>query len=708
MAALQKIRSKSSLLIGVIALGLLAFVLPWSEISSFINKSKDKAFTVDGEVVTTKQYADRIAQWEHFQKIMSGQNSLDENATLQIREMVYQQMVKEIILDKQAAQLGLNVTKEELNDMVTGPNVAPILHQIPFFVNPQTGQFERAALNQFIQTISQDETNLPENQRAEIQARREIWTFIQNMMKYQRLEEKYSAIVAGIVIPTATEAKSAFDDSKTQASISYVVQKYTSIADSLVAKEVTDKDIKALYDQRKNNFKLESELRKISYFVKDVVPSDEDYAAVEKEINAIHDKFVATDNPGLLVNEYSNNQYVDAFISVSTLPADMKEFAQTATIGQVNGPERNEQSYIMYKLVDRTSSADSVKLQMIPLPQGLDQATATHISDSLLNVIKGGKDFSALANELMPGSNGGNIGWATEMALASAGGDLIKKCFGAAKGDVFNVSINGQTQIVRVEDKTNPVAKVKIALIQMPVIVSDKTQNSVDNELNQFVAENGNVQNFDNAALTKGYNVISNAVISPSDMLLGQVAGSRQVISWAFNNKVGSVKKFDNLTNKRIIAVVKNEISGDYMPVSEVSAMLKAELINDKKAEKIIADLKAKNLTSLDGYAQAIAGRVDTVSFVTFQTNNISGVGYEPWLNVYAKHGQVNKLEAPKKGKSGVYVIDVTSKTENTATFDLAQSKQMIRQSNMYQLMSQAMLVLKEKMNVKDNRVAFW
>lgn len=708
MAALQKIRSKSSLLIGVIALGLLAFVLPWSEISSFINKSKDKAFTVDGEVVTTKQYADRIAQWEHFQKIMSGQNSLDENATLQIREMVYQQMVKEIILDKQAAQLGLNVTKEELNDMVTGPNVAPILHQIPFFVNPQTGQFERAALNQFIQTISQDDTNLPENQRAEIQARREIWTFIQNMMKYQRLEEKYSAIVAGIVIPTATEAKSAFDDSKTQASISYVVQKYTSIADSLVAKEVTDKDIKALYDQRKNNFKLESELRKISYFVKDVVPSDEDYAAVEKEINAIHDKFVTTDNPGLLVNEYSNNQYVDAFISVNTLPADMKEFAQTATIGQVNGPERNEQSYIMYKLVDRTSAADSVKLQMIPLPQGLDQATATHISDSLLNVIKGGKDFSALANELMPGSNGGNIGWATEMALASAGGDLIKKCFGAAKGDVFNVSINGQTQIVRVEDKTNPVAKVKIALIQMPVIVSDKTQNSVDNELNQFVAENGNVQNFDNAALTKGYNIISNAVVSPSDMLLGQVAGSRQVISWAFNNKVGSVKKFDNLTNKRIIAVVKNEISGDYMPVSEVSAMLKAELINDKKAEKIIADLKAKNLTSLDGYAQAIAGRVDTVNFVTFQTNNISGVGYEPLLNVYAKHGQVNKLEAPKKGKSGVYVIDVTSKTENAATFDPAQSKQMIRQSNMYQLMSQAMLVLKEKMNVKDNRVAFW
>ncbi|MFV0329258.1 MAG: peptidylprolyl isomerase [Dysgonomonas sp.] len=705
MAALQKIRSKSGLLIGIIAVGLLAFVFPWSELSSFINKSKDKAFTVNGEVITTKQYADRIAQWEHFQKVMSGQNSLDEAASSQIREMVYQQMVKEIMLDEQADKLGLSVTSEELNDMVVGANVAPVLFQIPFFINPQTGQFDKAYLNQFIQSISQDEAGLSENQKAEIQARREIWAFIQNMIKYQRLEEKYSSLVAGSVLPSATEVKSSFEDSKVQANISYVVQRYSAIPDSAV--DVSDKDVKALYDKRKNNFKLDSELRKISYFVKDVVPSDEDYAAVEKEINGIYEKFVTTDNPGLLVNEYSSNQFADAFIAVASLPADMKSFVQTASIGEVKQPERTEQSYVMYKLMDRTTAADSVKLQLIPF-QGLDQATATHIADSLMTVMKGGKDFTTLANELMPGSNGGEIGWATEMSLIGTGADVVKECFTAAKGDVFTLTINGQTQLIRVQDKTNPVSKVKIAVIQMPVIISDKTQNSIDNELNQFVAENGNMENFDNVALTKGYNIISNAVISPSEMSLGQVSGTRQVISWAFNNKVGTVKKFDNLTNKRVVAIIKNSIEGDYMPVSEVSPMLKAELINEKKAEKMIADLKSKNLTSLQAYAEAVTGRVDTVSFVTFQTNNISGVGYEPILNVYAKHGQVNKLEQPMKGKAGVYVLDVTSKTDNTNTFDEAQAKQMIRQGNFYQLMSQAVFVLQEKMNVKDNRVTFW
>jgi peptidyl-prolyl cis-trans isomerase D len=428
---------------------------------------------------------------------------------------------------------------------------------------------------------------------------------------------------------------------------------------------------------------------------------------VEKVINTVYEKLVTTDNPALLVNEYSSNQFADAFIAVSSLPEDMKTFVQSASIGLVKEPERIEQSFITYKLIDKTTAADSVKLQLIPL-QGLDQSLAAHISDSLINVIKGGKDFATLANEITPGSNGGEIVWATEMSLAGTGADVVKKCFNAVVGDIFSIVINGQTQLIRVQDKTNPVSKVKIAVIQLPVIISEKTQNSIDNELNQFVSENGNVENFDNVALTKGYNIVPNAVVSPSDMALGQVTGSRQVVSWAFNNKVGTVKKFDNLTNKRIVAIIKNEIKGDYMPVSEVSSMLKAELINDKKAEKMIADLKSKNLTTLDAYAQAITGRIDTVNFVTFQTNNISGIGYEPLLNVYAKHGQVNKLEQPMKGKAGVYVLDVTAKTDNANVYDQAQAKQAIRQGNFYQLMSQAILVLKEKMNVKDNRIAFW
>lgn len=103
-----------------------------------------------------------------------------------------------------------------------------------------------------------------------------------------------------------------------------------------------------------------------------------------------------------------------------------------------------------------------------------------------------------------------------------------------------------------------------------------------------------------------------------------------------------------------------------------------------------------------------MSGKVDTVNFVTFQTNNLSGIGYEPLMNVYSKLGQVNKLEAPMKGKSGVYVLNVTNKTEDTKEFNAEQTKQSLKQANYYQMMSQAVSILRNKMNVEDNRVKFW
>ncbi|MFV0538242.1 MAG: peptidylprolyl isomerase [Dysgonomonas sp.] len=702
MAALQKIRAKSGLLVGIIAVGLLAFVFPWGEVTTFVNKMRDKAFVVDGDVVTTGQYANRIAEWENFQKLMSGQSSLDELATSQIREMVYQQMVKEAMLDNEAKKLGLEVTKEELSDMVYGTPAA-IFYQIPFFTNPQTGQFDKAYLMQFLSDINQDPATLSPEQAAEVSARRELWAFIQNMMKYQRLEEKYASLVAGTVLVNDTEAKAVYNDSKSVANIAYVVQRYSSLPDSIV--DVSDKDVKALYDQRKGNFKLDTELRKISYFIKDVIPSDEDYAVVEKEMEAVHEKLVTADNPALLVSEYSSNPYVDAFMAVSTLPTEAKTFVQSASVGEIYGPVRDGQSSIMYKLVDRANAADSVKLQIIPMPQGIDAATSAHLTDSLLNVIKGGKDFATVANEVMPGSNGGELGWVNEVMIAGAG--IAKECFAAAKGEVLKLTINGQTQLVRVQDKTNPVPKVKLAIIQMPVIISDRTQNAIDNELNQFVSESGNLDNFDKAAQAKGYALMSNTLIAPSEMGLGQASGTRQVVHWAFNNKVGPVNKFDT-SNKRVVAIVKSEIKGDYLPVSEVSAALKAELVNDKKAVKMIDELKAKNLPSLEAYAQAVSGRVDSVNFVTFQTNNISGIGLEPVMNVYAKTGQVGKLSSPLKGKTGVYVLDVVSRNEDTKEFNAEQTKQSLKQNNFYQLMSQAVSVLKDKVKVEDNRVKFW
>jgi peptidyl-prolyl cis-trans isomerase D len=524
-------------------------------------------------------------------------------------------------------------------------------------------------------------------------------------MKYQRLEEKYNALLAGAIMVNQSEINANAEAAKSTSDIAYVIKRYSSVPDSTVS--VSQKEIDKLYSERKNNFKSYEDLRKITYFSKEIVPSESDFAAVEKEINTAREKLATAENPALVVADYSEVPYRDVFFSEKSLSAEEAKFAKSASIGDINGPLREGDAYRLYKLIDRALTPDSVKLRMIIVPAGTDMAVANNRADSIISVIKQGKDFGVVANELNPQSNGGEVGWVTEPQLASAGNELIDATFKKPAGEITKLNLQGQIQIVKVEAKTQPVTKYKIALIQMPVVVSDQTLNALDHEINEFVANNSDGKNFAKAAMDKGYNLLQNVVVSGSNPGLGQIGGSRQVINWAFNEKVGSVKKFD-LSDYKIVAMITAKIDKGYLPVSEVSDALKAELVKDKKAEQMIADLKAKNITSLDGYANEIGTKVDTVKFVTFTTPSIMGIGRESALNIYSEVGEVNKLEGPVKGDNGVLVLTVTGKTDQSATFNADAYKQTTFSQNMYRVMSQSMAVLKNKMDVRDNRVKWF
>lgn len=704
MGALQRIRNKGGLLVAVLGVALLFFIMGelFSSGSTWFNRFKDKTFTVDGDITSTGEFQNRVAQFEDFQKLISGENSLNEDMRAQISEFIYEQMVKEKMLDLQAEELGLSVSKEELNDMVHGENISPILLQLPIFTDPQTRQFSREALMEFLTYIKNDLNSVPDEQKAQLYALKQHWSVIENMMKYYRLEEKYNTLLSSAFAANNVEAKANYEDSKSTADIAYVINRYSSIADSTVS--VSDKEVEKLYNERKNSFKTIADSRKVTYVVKDIAPSDEDFKAVENEMNTVHEKMQATDNPALIVADYSEVPYQDVYFSLSVMNEEEKAFVGTASVGDIHGPVKSDNVYRLYKLVDKISAPDSVKLQLIVVPEGSDAIAANTKADSIFSVIKGGKDFATVANDLNPQSNGGEVGWVTEQMVSSFGEEFMKNTFAGTKGNLFKLSNRGMIQIVKVEDITRPVVKYKLALVQMPVVVSEKTLMGIDDELNTFVSENGNADSFYKTAVEKGYNVMPDMALSLSSIGLPQVSGSQQIVYWAFNEKIGSVKKFD-LSDQRVVAVITGEEKAGFRPMKDVAEALKFELLRDKKAEKIIADLKSKNLTTLDAYAQATANKVDTVRFVKLSTMNVSGVGREPSFNIAAAYSEVNKVGTPVKGNGGVYVLSVVNRTEETAPFDAENAKMMLDQSYMYRFNSQGLVqTLKNKLNVVDNR----
>ncbi len=708
MAILQKIRDRSGLLIAVIGVALLAFILGdlLTSGNTFLRKYQDKAFVVDGDLVSTQEYFDRVSEWEDFQKMISGESSLDESATSQIRDIVYQQMVKERILDSQAKKLGLTVSKEEINDLVHGDVISPLLQQLPLFVDPQTGQFDKSTLINFLSTINTDESMLPPEQIAMVRQYKSIWLFIENLIKYQRLEEKYGSLLSSAVMVNDVEAKTTFDQTQQSADMIYVVQNYYTIADSVAS--VTDAEIKKFYNENQNLFKASNPRAKVTYFTKEIVPSDEDFDEVEKATSEVYEKLLTTTNAAAVVSDYSDAPFVDAYISANLLSPDERSFVQSAEVSDVYGPFRDGDSFKLYKYLGKTIAPDSVKLRMIGLPENMaNDSLVTAYIDSLHIVIKEGKDFAEVANELNPQSNGGEVGWVREIDLVQAGPNVAQDIFSIPTGSVSKIKMPGQQSLIYVEEKTNPVEKYKLAVVNMPVIVSDKTQNNIDNELNQLVSEPDIRDNFTQLAQEKGYNVIPSQTVGATDHMLAQMQGSRQVINWALNEKEGAIKKFD-LSRNRIVARVDKIIPAGVLPLSEVSDNIRSLLLNDKKAEKIISDLDSKNLSTLEEYAAAMDSKIDSVKFVDFNTSNITNLGNEPVLNAYAAYAPLNTIVGPLKGNMGVFVIDVINREQVEGEYNAEDQKIAMHSNAIYRLQNQAIEVLKDKMKVVDNRYKFY
>lgn len=709
MATLQNIRNKGPLLVIVVGVALLAFILGdlLTSGSTFIGQARDRAFVVDGKVVTTQQYADKITEFEEFQKMISGQTSLDETTSLQIREAVYQQMVRDQLLSNQSDKLGLTVTKAEMNDLVHGQSISPILQQLPFFVNPETGLYSRPALMEFLNVINTPSPS-PQEQ-ALVDQYRSLWLFIENMIKTQRLEEKYVSLLSNAVMVNDLEAETSFSLSQQNANIAYVMQSYFTVPDSAVT--VTDKEIKDFYNKNKHNYKLEAPLVKISYFTKEIVPSDEDIAEIEQEAQTAFAMLRDTDNPATVVSDYSQSPYRDIYMAANMLTPSQLDFARTASAGDVKSPTREGDAFQMYRLIDKTTAPDSVHLSMLAIPDATmagQDSIVTNFVDSIYNEIRDGNSFAEVADALNPSSNGGDVGWAREIDLLPFGKDFVEAAFNASVGEPMRLSVQGQQVIFQVEERSRPVEKFKLAVINMPVLASEKTSNNIDNELNQFITAEDIGPRFNELASEEGYMVMPNMTYSANDFSLGQIPASRQIITWAANEKkMGTVRKFD-LTNLRVVARVDEVIKSGTTPLSEVSESIRMQLLNEKKAEKLIADLEQQNLTSLEAYAEAMNSRIDTLNFVNFATQNITGLGFEPAINAASSFAPLNIVTGPMEGNMGVYAVSVLNRSEGSATYDATEQKEMIMNDNAYRLQMQAVEVLKNELGVEDNRYRFF
>lgn len=711
MATLEKIRNRAGLLVGAVGLALLAFIIGdfLKSGSTFFHQSKETIVIVDGESVGYREFMQRVEDMSNTYKNNFG-GTLPEDQQDRIRQAVYDEAVGKILLYNESKKTGLTVGAEELADMIMGKNISPMVRQ--YFTNPKTGDFDRNALMQFLQIIESEDMwlNYSEAEQQQLAIQRMQWDDMKKAIVEQKTVGKLTAFLSSAMVFNAIDAKAAFEENNVNVDFNFVAQPYTSIPDSEV--DVPEKEIKSLYEKRKEEFKQE-EARVVDYVSVAIAPSSKDVREALVRLDTVRSEFQRTGDIADIVNDNSDVKYADVYRSSTDLNESERVFAGKAEIDDVEGPvSEGNNLYYVHKLIGKKETSDSVKLNLLVLPNFADDVKVRAYADSLTQVVTGGKPFSEMALELTGGQGNGDAGWQTEISLFQNGLDVkfIDAIFKSDTGEVFFHKGTIRNYLVQVSEKTNPVAKYKIGTVQYQITASQETMNKIYNDLSAYITHNNKLESFKNSGESAGYTVQKEVLVYASQPGLPSVESSRPVIRWAFNSKKGSISEIMQCGDYYVVAAVEGKLEKGYRPLKDVADILKRELLNQKKGEKIVKSLETKNLTSLEAYARAMNTELQEVKFVTFSTPRISTIGAEPAVNVVALSTEKGKISKPFAGKTAAYVLSVTERRTGEHPFDEKIQMRQLDVQNSYRAMlfMRDNALLKENAKIEDNRIRFF
>ena len=712
MATLQNIRSKGPLLVIVIGLALFAFIAgdAWKVLQP--HQSQDVG-EIDGETISAQEYQALVEEYTEVVKFTTGSSAINEEQSNQIKDEVWRAYVNNKLIENEAKKLGLTVSKEEIQAIIDA-GVHPLLQQTPF-KNAQTGAFDKDMLKKFLVDYAKMAQNPTASQYAEYyQALFKFWSFIEKTLVQTRLQEKYQSLLINSFISNPVEAKESYEGRVNQADLMLAAIPYSSIADSSI--KVSDSDLKAEYEKKKENFKQLVEARNIKFIDVQVTASAEDKAALQKEMEeyAAQMKANPTDYSSFVRQTGSTVSYVDLFYTKNSIPADVVARLDSVAVGGVFGPYYNaaDNTLNTFKKIAKTSVADSIEYRSIQVVAENAEKTKV-LADSIFKAIKGGANFEDLAKKY--GQTGEKV-WISSANYEGAqiDGDNLKYVEAITtlpKNELKNLELGQASIIMQVTNKKATVDKYKVAVVKRPVEFSKETYNKAYNEFSQFIATNNTIEKLTANAEDAGYRLLDKYELYSSEHGIGGVSGTKDALRWVFDAKPGDVSGLYECgeSDRMMVVALSSVLPEGYRPFSWVKEQLRYEVVRDKKAQKIMETIKAAKATTLDKFMALENVVSDTIKHVTFAAPAYvqSLRSSEPLVSAYASVAELNKLSAPIKGNGGVFVLVAYNKEKANNPYE--QESEEMTLANMYMRMAgQALSELYLKANVKDNRYLFF
>lgn len=657
MSALSMIRNNIGLVAVIIFISLLGFIL--TDLLSSANRSggafqgSSDAGVVAGEKVTRDRYAERVDQYVQSRQNQTG--SLAVTQRYQAEDDAWNSLVSEIVFDKELEKTGIKITGDEVLDMFVGDKISPIVIQ-QFAADPS--QYDVNQVRTFLQNIQDDPD--PESP-----ARLQLKNFEDYLVRVRGIEQYQNAFKSGYVSSKAYAQQLATEQSKS-VDVSFLGVNYTQIPDSTV--DVSDSELRAYIADHPKTFEQE-ELTYVNYVRYDVSPSAADSAKAFAEISKLKKTFSETPTPDSIWTAPRTRFPFQPGISqpLSDVPAAIRDSLLGSVEKQVFGPILDGRYYRLYKIVEIQDTADYfANINHILIRFGSDSAKALSDARAIRGEVSDA-NFASVAAEKSQDFNtrnsGGALGWYRKF---SAFGEDFDKVVGSADvGSIIGpVKSTQGYHVVQIVEKTRKT--FSIANIEQIIYPSDKTRNSVYNDVNRLAEKASSSGDLEIAAAELEVNVLNSNGLSRSTKQLAGLPVGRQLVRWAIDadvNELSSIIEVSNDIDKSFVfAQVSDRAPKGLQQISDpnVRARVTVEVRKEKKG-KMIAD----KLAGLSGDLNAIkegygAGAfVSNAKSITFSSNTIPGVGNDPLVIGTALGLEKGEQSSPIVGQNGVYIVKV-------------------------------------------------
>ncbi len=730
MAALGTIRKRGALLVGVLGLALFAFIAEefFRSLETTSNIDKNQVGQVYGEKLSIQDFQAMVEEQSEITKIqlqMQGQDgNLTDQQTEQIREQVWQQYVQKQIIAHECDKLGLFVTDGEVQEALRTGN-AQSLQMLAGIFRSQTGGFDLAQLQDFLKNYNKTIAQAQQAQNAEaveqIQMVKKLWEYTDKQLRDELLASKYQMLFAMGFTSNPIAAKASFNDRTVQKNAEVAALPYSIINDKDI--KVTDDELKAAYNDFKENFYSPAETRDLKLIDVNVTASATDRAELMKKVQDFQQQLQSGSDVANVVRS-SNSAVAYSNIPMSKQAfqrmSDVSSALDSMAVGSVKPAYYNAQDNTIntIKLIGKEQAPDSILYRQIAATAADADARKVQ-ADSILKALNAGASFADLAKKY--GQRSDSV-WVTASQIEQFGMNddeaaYITQLYHIGANSAQVISNDQGAAVVQVLDRRKMETKYNVAVVKCPLNFSKKTYENELSRLNRFLAQNKDVASIEKNAAKNGYMVSDVPGYSPMQNLIASNiggSGAKDCARWIFDEaKAGDVSKLyecgRNGDHLLVVAVTATNDKG-YLPWDnkDVKEFLTAAVRQQKKAEKALAMAKGVKTTA---DMQKVKGAV--MATLTNQTMasyaNVTGVNVpEPKLSGAIAKTKVNQNTALVQGAGAIYVAKVTGESKTADKFDAAtEMAQLSQQDGQRAFRSVFSYLYTHKAKIVDHRYEF-